>query len=329
MKKVGLFSVLALLAALVITPGPTAAEEEKKAPAGDDFVATVNGKGIERAEFERNWPAFLQSKGLPVGHADKSGKVDELRAELLGLLIDQEIMYQEAVHKEYTASTAEVDAEMATVQSRFDSEAALAEALGKNGLTVDIYRNFISRRLTVNNLIQKEIAKAVKVTDEEIASFYNENKEKMKRPEQLRARHILIEIKPDADEETKAAALKRIEEVIAKAKAGEDFAELAKKYSEGPSAPKGGDLGTFPRGRMVPAFEEAAFSLEPGELSGPVLSRFGYHAIKVEEKIAASLPTLDEAKEQISSFLNSTKMSRAVEERLGTLRAEAKVERFL
>jgi peptidyl-prolyl cis-trans isomerase C len=329
MKRIKLPGVLALAAALACAPAASAADDGKAAPKGGDLVARVNGKGIERAEFDRNWPAFLQSKGVPVSHAEKSGKVDELRAELLTLLVDQEIMYQAAVKGGHQAGEEAVKGEMDKVRGRFDSEKALTEALGENGLTVEDYRTFISRRLSVNEFIQNEIAKTVEVSDEDIQTFYEENKEKMARPEQVKARHVLIEVKAEADDETRDAARKRIEEVIAKARGGEDFAELAKKYSEGPSAPQGGDLGTFPRGRMVPPFEKAAFSLKQGEISDPVLTRFGYHAIKVEEKTEASVPTLEEAKEQMRSFLSNSKVSEAVQKRLDALRAAAKIEKLL
>jgi peptidyl-prolyl cis-trans isomerase C len=333
MKKFAIFGALALLAGLAAAGAAGAADEDKKAAdSGSIVIARVNGKSIDRGEFERNWPAFLQSKGVPPDHAGQAeGKMGELKEELLGLLIDQEIMFQAAVSGGHEVSGEDVDAELKNmmVRSGIPSMEALAEALGKNGVTVEHYKNFISRRLTVNNLILKDIAETVVVGEEEIKDFYEKNKERMAQPEQVRARHILIKLEQGADEAAKAEALKRIEEVIAKAKAGEDFAELAKQFSEGPSGPKGGDLGPFTRGRMVPPFEEAAFKLGVGEISGPVLTRFGYHAIKVEEKVEKKVPSLEESREQVTGMLKNTKVSEAVEVRLEKLRSEAKIEKLL
>jgi peptidyl-prolyl cis-trans isomerase D len=125
----------------------------------------------------------------------------------------------------------------------------------------------------------------VEVKDDDIAEYYALHKEdKFTEPEEVRARHILIKVAADAGADAKAAARKKAEELLAKVKAGADFAVLAKESSEDAgSAAKGGDLGFFPRGRMTPAFEEAAFALQAGGVSDVVETPFGFHVIKVEE----------------------------------------------
>ena len=125
----------------------------------------------------------------------------------------------------------------------------------------------------------------VEIKDDDVAEYYALHKEdKFTEPEQVRARHILVKVAPDAAAEAKAAARKKAEELLAKVKAGADFAALAKERSDDPgSAAKGGDLGLFPRGRMTPAFEEAAFALQAGGVSDVVETPFGFHVIKVEE----------------------------------------------
>jgi len=131
----------------------------------------------------------------------------------------------------------------------------------------------------------EDFADQVEVTDEEIAAFYEENKEgRFTHPHEVSARHILIKVDAGADEETKAAARARITEIQEKLAAGEDFAALATEFSEDTgSAAKGGELGFFSKGRMVPEFEEAAFRLEPGGTSDVVESPFGFHLIRVDE----------------------------------------------
>jgi len=143
----------------------------------------------------------------------------------------------------------------------------------------------------------------VKITPDEIKTYYAEHPEEFEVPQTVEARHILIRVAPDADPQTVEAARQRALEVRAKALAGEDFAALAQQYSDGPSKDKGGDLGTFGRGTMVKPFEDAAFALGAGEISEPVRTDFGWHIIKVEKQNPARMPSLDEVGDRIRDQL--------------------------
>src|SRR2546422_1696408 len=143
------------------------------------------------------------------------------------------------------------------------------------------------------------------VKDDDVAEYYALHKEdKFTEPEQVRARHILIKVAADAGADAKAAARKKTEEVLAKVKAGADFAALAKESSQDPgSAAKGGDLGLFPRGRMTPTFEEAAFALQAGGVSDVVETPFGFHVIKVEEHRPGGVKPLEAVHDEIADGL--------------------------
>jgi peptidyl-prolyl cis-trans isomerase D len=144
------------------------------------------------------------------------------------------------------------------------------------------------------------LRKGVVVTSREIERYYNDNLELVSTPEQVRASHILFKTAGKDEATVRAAA----EKVLAQVKAGSDFAELAKKYSEDESNAKvGGDLDYFARGRMVPEFDEAAFSAEPGVLPALVKTSYGFHIIKIVDKKAGTTRTLDEVKKQISEQL--------------------------
>jgi peptidyl-prolyl cis-trans isomerase D len=140
-----------------------------------------------------------------------------------------------------------------------------------------------------------------------VQQYYDEHVAEYEKPEQVHARHILFRYPPKATAEDKAKVREHAQEVLAKVKAGEDFSELAKQYSEDPSAAQGGDLGTFTRGKMVAPFERAAFSLAPGETSDLVESPFGLHIIKVESKEPAHTQPLDEVRAQIADKLKQEK----------------------
>ncbi|MGE4422579.1 MAG: SurA N-terminal domain-containing protein [Pseudodesulfovibrio sp.] len=153
------------------------------------------------------------------------------------------------------------------------------------------------------------LAKYQTVTDDEIAKYYAANKDGMQVPEQIHARHILVAVKDSDSEAAQKKAKERIEKIYKEAKAGADFAKLAKDNSDGPSAPNGGDLGWFGKGAMVPAFETAAFALKKGEVSEPVKTQFGWHVIKVEDKKEGATKTLEEAKDEIRTRLAEEKAS--------------------
>ncbi len=168
---------------------------------------------------------------------------------------------------------------------------------------MDIVRTFIKTR----------ISPTITVSDEEIAAFYSENPEMFVTEEQVHARHIIYSAGEDADADTVVNARANAEEARKRALAGEDFAELAKELSEGPSAPNGGDLGFFVYKQMVPAFAEAAFALEPGGISEVVRTNFGFHVIKVEEKRpAGTLPLDSETGNHLRNLLTQKKTAEAV-----------------
>jgi peptidyl-prolyl cis-trans isomerase D len=141
------------------------------------------------------------------------------------------------------------------------------------------------------------------ISAEEIQAYYDKNIDKYSTPEQRWARHILIKVSPEDTEKVKEQKRQKAEEVRQMALAGDNFAELAKQYSEGPSAGKGGDLGLFPRGRMIKPFDDAVFAMKPGEVSQIVETSFGYHIIKLEDIIPAVVKPLDEVREQIRTTL--------------------------
>ena len=142
------------------------------------------------------------------------------------------------------------------------------------------------------------------MSDEEVREYYDDNLETFKQPKTVEARHILIKVDQDADPETVKKTKERALKIMKLAREGKDFAELAKKYSEGPTRDKGGYLGTFKKESMVKPFADVAFSLKAGEISEPVRTRFGWHIIKVEKVNEASITSFDDAKKGIQKKLS-------------------------
>jgi len=151
----------------------------------------------------------------------------------------------------------------------------------------------------------EDYADKVTVSEDDIQDYYESNPEKFKSPKTVEARHILIKLNPDANAEEVENARQRIETVLDMAKGGQDFAELAKKYSEGPTKAQGGNLGAFRREAMVKPFADKAFSMKPGEISEPVRTRFGWHIIKVEKVNPEKTSSLSEARDDILNNLKA------------------------
>ncbi|MFH1487482.1 MAG: SurA N-terminal domain-containing protein, partial [Pseudomonadota bacterium] len=143
----------------------------------------------------------------------------------------------------------------------------------------------------------------VSVTDAEVKGYYEDHIEAFKQKKEVKARHILFKLKPDASEEEEKASREKASKVLEKARKGEDFASLAKEYSEGPTAEEGGDLGYFSEGQMVKPFEEAAFKMKKGEISDLVRTDFGFHIILLEDIKEARTKTLDEVGKEIADNL--------------------------
>ncbi len=174
----------------------------------------------------------------------------------------------------------------------------LADLARKEGLEKDpkikARLSYFFNELLAMEFVREKVINNIKVSEEDIRQYYNANIEKFKQKESVRARHILIKVPENADATVREKARKKAEDLLKRVKAGEDFKKLASEYSEDPgSAKKGGDLGYFTRGRMVKPFEDAAFSLKPGEVSGIVKTKFGYHIIKVLDKKPGGVMPLD------------------------------------
>jgi len=164
---------------------------------------------------------------------------------------------------------------------------------------------------------EEEVQEAARTRGEELRAAYEEQEERFDVPEQVRARHILFRVPEDAPEDEVAAVRERVEAVREELEGGADFAALAKEHSEDASTREdGGDLGFFQRGQMVPAFEEAAFALPPGELSEPVRTPYGFHLIRQEAHIEAKQRAFEEVREQLARELLLEERSREAAERL-------------
>jgi peptidyl-prolyl cis-trans isomerase C len=193
------------------------------------------------------------------------------------------------------------------------------------GTSEEEFRETLTTELKIRKLIEGQSEEKLEASDEEIKAFYDENREQFERPESVTASHILLTVDPTATDEEKATARKQLEDIRTKLSEGADFAEMAMEHSSCPSKAQGGSLGSFPRGRMVPAFEEAAFSQEIGKVGDIVETQFGYHLIKVDSRDEAGLTPLDEVQEQLGQYLSNQKQQKVVQGYVEELRKTAEI----
>jgi peptidyl-prolyl cis-trans isomerase C len=222
-----------------------------------------------------------------------------------------------------------VDEKYDEIKKRFKTEQEFKDAIAKMDVTEAEIRSQLKKGLAIDELLKTKVVKDIQVTDEEAKKYYDEHTDQFKQAEQVKASHILIQVAPDASDEKKTEAKKKITVVQEKLKKGEDFAVVAKESSEGPSKSRGGDLGFFQRGQMDKSFEEAAFALEPGKVSEVVETRFGYHIIKVDEKKPEATLAFSDEKDKIEQFLKQQKTREKIENYLEGLRKNAKIDKFI
>ncbi len=236
------------------------------------------------------------------------------------------MLKQEAKARNVTVTDAEVDQQMKTMRERAPNEAAFEKALAENGITVDRLRADTRDQMTIAKLMNAEVSGTEPVDDAEVRGFYDKNPDKFKSPETARASHILVKVDDKADDATKKAARAKIDAILQRAKAGEDFGALARENSDDGSAKQGGDLNYFPRGQMVPPFDKAVFAMKPGDISEVVTTQFGYHVIKlVDIKPAGTVP-LEQVSDRVKQFLTAQKKQQQAEAFLAQLKQKSKIE---
>ena len=315
-------------AAAQSTPPPAAAQLQPPAakpvpPQLPEIVARVNGEAINGAELERAVKALEGRAGGPVP-ADQR---DRVFRGVLDDMIGYKLLIQEAKAKKVAVPDADIEAQIAQIRSQFPTQQQFEQALAAQKLTLEDVRNDARSEMSVEKLVETEIAAKIAVKPEAVNDFYQKNQDKFQQGPRVRASHILISFPQNADAAVKQQAKTKAEAILKDLKAGKDFAAAAKENSQDPgSAVNGGDLGYFEKGQMVPPFEQAAFALNAGEMSDLVESQFGYHIIKVADKQTQRVVPLDEAKGQIEQYLGQQNRQAETQAFVDTLKAKAKIE---
>ena len=291
-------------------------------------VVTVNGQEIieEEVSVEVTRMAEMQKKRMPPGMEMPDTMKQQMRNRVVDMKVEQVLLSQELEENDIAAVTDEqVTEEVKKIASQKGQTMEEVEAeIAKMGMTLEDIKGQVRMQMQMTALMESVNPDGV-VTEADAKKFYDENPQHFVQKDQVQASHILCG-KRGIKEDEYPAELEKIEAAKARLDAGEAFEDVAKDISTCPSSAKGGDLGFFGKGQMDPAFEKAAFELEPGQTTGVVKTSFGYHLIKVTDKKEAETKSFEESEEQITQFLTRQKQQGFWAEYSKTMREDATIE---
>lgn len=321
--------VLSILISTITVVGVVGCSPKKDINA---VVATVDGSEISLQQYESSLKAYKQMFEMYSGpdiweqEVEKGVKYkDQFKESILDQLIRDEVVYQAAKKENLLPSEKDLNEEFATFKEDIDKDENYKKELEKNGISEAFLKEQLERDMAIQNY-RDAFNTNTEISDEELKNYYDENIDLFKKDE-VKASHILISTQDengkDLSESKKKEAKQKAEDVLRKIKEGEDFATLAKEYSDDPgSGSNGGDLGFFGKGVMVTEFENAVFSMKVGEISDLVETTYGYHIIKVTDKVNETTP-FEDVKDKIKTMILNDKFVINTEELIKL----AKVER--
>ncbi len=315
--------------AAVAQQKPEPVKDAKGKDEADKVVAKVNGVAITESRLDRE-VAGIQRRMAHRGQNVPDEAVAQLRGKVLDQMIGEELLFQESRKEKIVVDEQKIQSQMGEMARSFNDAAAFDLALGNAGLSREIVAERLRHQFAIQSLVDSKVVAGIAVADARADEFYKANPELFVRPEQVKARHILVRTGEQADAKAKEEARRQMEEIRKQAVGGGDFAELAKAHSQDPgSKESGGDLGFFARGQMVKPFEDAAFALAVNEISPVVETQFGYHLIQVTERKAAETVAFDEVKPRILEHLKQQAIREKLDAYVDGLRQGAKVEKFM
>lgn len=290
------------------------------------IAATVNDEIITLVDVYR--------EALPVIHeSEKKGPVNDaerhrIRRAALDLLIEKKLVEQKIREMNIRVGEDEIRQAIEDVKRQNGlNEENFAKALAAQGFTLDQYREQLRNQLERLRLISMEVRSRIQVGDSEVRAYYNANLDKYREEDTFRARHIFFKISAKSPDAEIKRAMNSALMVLAEARSGKDFAELARTYSEDPAAhTNGGDLGSFKKGDMQPELEQAILTLKPGEVSELVYTPLGFHLIKLEERISGKPKPFESYKTEIEETLYRKKSEERFSKWAKDLRGKANIE---
>lgn len=271
----------------------------------DRVVASIGDDAITLYDIDREAGPLIKK------YEKDEKKLYETRKDILEKLIEKVLLMREARLMGLEVSEGEVASAVDNIKRENKiGHDELVRALAQEGLSYEKYVNELKGQILRSKVLDRKVRGSINISDEDISFYYEKNRDIFKSNEEIRVRHILFLVPKEAGEEKLLEVKGKAEAVLKLAREGKDFETLAKNYSEGPSAPSGGDLGYFRKEDMVKEFSRAAFALNVDEVSDLVLSPFGFHIIKMVDRRGGKAVSFDEVKDKIKAILFSEEMEK-------------------
>ena len=289
----------------------------------EEIIAQVNDHAIVLSEYKRSLESARAELSQESRGLDLQGKFNEKAKDVLRDLIDQQLLVQQAAEVGINADSDVVKRlDAIRIQMKLGSMEALEAEVEKQGMSYEDFKQNLRESIVTQQVINREVGSRIMVSPTEISAYYEQHKKELERLEGVHIQQILITTEGKPAEELPQLQ-KKAEEVLALARGGQDFAELAGKYSEDATAANKGDAGFFERGTMAPEIEKAAFSLKKNQISDIIRTKYGLLILKLLEHSQAGVPPLAEAETSIHEKIYYEKIQPALREYLRKLRLES------
>ena len=298
-----------------------------QAGVADRIVAVVNDEVITLSELNNAFEPYLERFTANYQGPDREKALSETKTTLLNRMIDNLLMEQESRKTGVTVRNEEVtDAINDMQKQRKISPEEFLKAMQREGITLDAYRKDIRDQLVRLKLIRRDIKSKVAVTDEEIGEYYRKHREDYDGKEAVRIRQILLLLPKEENPAVKEKLRADADAIHKRLLNGEPFEPLSAKFSQGPAAAEGGDIGYIEKGMIHSEVEDAAFSLPLNQISGVIESSVGFHIVQVVDRRGAGIKAIENVREEIREKIDREKMEKKFGEWLAELRKKSHIE---
>ena len=286
----------AAVSLIVFSAGCSKSEDKEQKTTSDTSrpVAKIGSRLITQNELDAETRRYISVLRFDKGRSLTPQQTEHLRKEVLNTLVDNVALETEADRQGVGISSDELEAETRALLGDYD-EATLKQTMERSKTTLEEWKKSLARNLKIRKLVSREVDQKIEVPDQELKDYFDENHSEFKWPERVRVSQIMV------TDDASAYEIKK------KLTSGDDFAMLAKEFSQSPDAANGGDLGHFSKGQLPPEFESAVFALKEGQASDVVKSSYGFHIFKLVKREPPRAMKFYEAKPNIAEVIKTEK----------------------
>jgi len=285
------------------------------------FVAVVNDEVITQQDVDQLLAVLYAQYSQEYKGDELLLKMEQVKKDILNQIIEDKLVLSRAKELGVKVSESEIDERLDYIKAGFPSEGEFYKTLNTQGVTISNLKDRYRDQIMMKKLVDYEVKSRVSVLPSEISAYYEKNRHEFRQGDKYRVKNILIKANDNVSFEL---AKVEIEDIYKKIKEGSNFDDLAREYSQGPNAEKGGDMGYIERGQMLEELDNVIFNkLLPGAVSEPVKSEIGYHIFKVEDIAYGKQGSLDDVKKDIQMALFQKKFKAQVDEWLAGLKKKA------